>query len=202
MMRWFSSDLHFGHSNIIRYSGRPFDNVDEMNKGLIEAWNRTVAPEDDVWVLGDLAMGRLKFNVPLAADLNGDITLLCGNHDTPWLGRSPKTRAKNAELYAETGVTILDGETVTLEVDDKLVDCSHFPYQGDSQSVDRHLEHRPVDHGRWLLHGHVHEAWRQSGRQINVGVDAWAGVPVSEEQLVELIQAGPAERAPLAWTRH
>ena len=41
----------------------------------------------------------------------------------------------------------------------------------------RYIEHRPDDDGGWLLHGHVHEKWRQNGRQINVGVDAWNFAP-------------------------
>jgi calcineurin-like phosphoesterase family protein len=32
MSRWFTADLHLGHSNIIEYSGRPFDSVDAMNR--------------------------------------------------------------------------------------------------------------------------------------------------------------------------
>ena len=76
----------------------------------------------------------------------------------------------------------------------------HFPYEGDSGERDRYVEERPVDDGRWLLHGHVHETWRQRGRMINVGVDAWAGRPVSEQRLVELIQSGATDRDPLEWT--
>jgi len=42
--------------------------------------------------------------------------------------------------------------------------------------------------------------WRQRGRMINVGVDAWGGVPVPASALLSLIEAGPAERAVLDWT--
>jgi len=64
----------------------------------------------------------------------------------------------------------------------------HFPYRGDSHDHDRYREHRPADEGAWLLHGHVHERWRQRGRMINVGVDAWGGYPVTDTP------PGPAHR--------
>ena len=54
--------------------------------------------------------------------------------------------------------------------------------------------------GSWLLHGHIREKWRQSGRQINVGVDAWNFAPVSDETLSEMISAGPAHAACLSAT--
>lgn len=77
----------------------------------------------------------------------------------------------------------------------------HFPYYGDSHDQDRYGEFRPVDRGLWLVHGHVHEKWRQMGRMINVGVDAWGGFPIAEERLLELIAGGPAELPPLPWRR-
>jgi len=42
--------------------------------------------------------------------------------------------------------------------------------------------------------------WRQRGRMINVGLDAWGGLPVPASALISLIEAGPAERAVLDWT--
>jgi calcineurin-like phosphoesterase family protein len=76
---------------------------------------------------------------------------------------------------------------------------THFPYEGDSQERDRYSQARPRDEGDWLLHGHVHEAWRQRGRQINVGIDAWGGRPVSIDEITDLIAAGPRDLAPLPW---
>lgn len=54
------SDTHFHHSNIIKYYFRPFlrCSVDEMNRVLIDNWNRRVNPEDEVYFLGDLAYRR------------------------------------------------------------------------------------------------------------------------------------------------
>lgn len=51
----------------------------------------------------------------------------------------------------------------------------------------------PQDNGDWLLHGHIHEKWRQQHRQINVGVDAWHFAPVPEHTIADLIGRGPAD---------
>lgn len=59
MTRFFTADLHIGHRNIIDYSHRPFRDADEMNAALVDVWNETVGPDDEVIVLGDFAMGRI-----------------------------------------------------------------------------------------------------------------------------------------------
>jgi calcineurin-like phosphoesterase family protein len=33
---WFVSDMHFGHTNIIKYEDRPFADTTEMDKELIK----------------------------------------------------------------------------------------------------------------------------------------------------------------------
>ena len=69
---------------------------------------------------------------------------------------------------------------------------NHFPYVLDPQYDTKFMRHRPEDSGGWLLHGHIHEKWRQSDKQINVGVDAWDFGPVSDDTLAETIRSGPA----------
>ena len=49
MKRWFISDAHFSHKNIIKYAGRPYTTVEEMNKSLIDNWNQCVDAEDQVF---------------------------------------------------------------------------------------------------------------------------------------------------------
>ena len=50
---WFTSDLHFGHRNVIRFCQRPFEDEKHMGPKLIENWNNTVGDNDIVFVLGD-----------------------------------------------------------------------------------------------------------------------------------------------------
>jgi calcineurin-like phosphoesterase family protein len=82
-----------------------------------------------------------------------------------------------------------------VSVGNRWVLACHFPYRGDSHDHDRFVEQRPVDQDAWLLHGHVHERWRQRGRMINVGVDAWQCAPVDQSTLVTVIDNGANDLA-------
>jgi calcineurin-like phosphoesterase family protein len=197
-MRWWTADLHFGHANIIRYTERPFGDVEEMDAGIIDRWNATVRPDDEVWVLGDFALGRISETLPLVHELHGRVTLVPGNHDRPWIGHH-KGAAKWTASYLDAGFDAVVQGPVPVEIGGTHALAHHFPYAGDSHGDDRYAEHRPADRGRWLLHGHVHTQWRQAGRQINVGADAWGGRPVSDDELVALIAAGPADLALIPW---
>ena len=55
-MIYFTLDLHFGHEKIIRHTGGPFFNADEMTTALIKNWNRTVCPRDEIYTLRHFTM--------------------------------------------------------------------------------------------------------------------------------------------------
>jgi calcineurin-like phosphoesterase family protein len=198
---YFTSDQHFGHANIIRLARRPFPDLDRMHEWFVEMWNWLVEPDDVVWVLGDVALGRLDESLEVIGGLNGHKVLVPGNHDRCWSGhRNPSKH----EAYLDAGFDeILDGDQV-LRVAGQNVKVSHFPYRGTGERGDlpqRYAEHRPVDEGGWLLHGHVHERWRIRGRQINVGVDAWAGHLVSVDTIETIIREPDGDRDPDPWPR-
>ena len=78
---FFIADTHFGHENIIKYCDRPFRDVHEMNKILIENWNRKVRNEDKVFVLGDFMLGSALIIQHIVSNLRGNKVLILGNHD-------------------------------------------------------------------------------------------------------------------------
>jgi calcineurin-like phosphoesterase family protein len=80
------SDTHFGHSGVCRFMRndgvtklRPFEDPNEMDEFMIEAWNKKVKPNDKVYHLGDVVINRRCLST--LARLNGDKVLIRGNHD-------------------------------------------------------------------------------------------------------------------------
>ena len=196
MALWLTADLHLGHANIIRYCDRPFDGVQDMDARLVDRWNERVGHDDTVLVLGDVALGQIQASLALVRGLAGHKLLVAGNHDRCWAGNGSKAHAWH-ERYLDAGFAEVRQGTIDLEVAGLPVRAGHFPYEGDSHDEDRFTSHRPKDDGRWLVHGHVHERWRQRGRMINVGVDAWDYRPVHEDEVAALLARGPADLAPL-----
>lgn len=195
MATWFTADLHLGHTNIIRYSARPFSDAEAMNRALIDRWNEVVDEGDDVWMLGDFAMGKIDETLPIVGALRGRKVLLAGNHDRCWAEHGRRANGWE-ERYLDAGFDEVRQGQLNIDISGVTTLACHFPYRGDSHDHDRYVEQRPVDRGAWLLHGHVHERWQQRGRMINVGVDAWNYRPVSETQISDLIADGPQDREP------
>jgi predicted phosphohydrolase len=94
--RGWTADSHWGHRNILTLPpGRPFTTIEEHDQVLIENWNRVVSPGDQVMHLGDVSL-----SVPVmervVAQLNGDITLIPGNHDACWTATPSVSGARRA----------------------------------------------------------------------------------------------------------
>lgn len=178
---FFTADTHFGHVNIIRYCNRPWDNVDDMNEGLIRLWNETVGPDDVVYHLGDFAMGKIADTLPIVKRLNGTIRLVPGNHDRCWPGHGKKAE-KWLGRYLEAGFFDITHPQIACGI----WDLCHFPFAGDHTNKDRYADWRPTDRGYPLLHGHVHDKWKINGEQINVGCDVWDYRPVEYSELCDL----------------
>lgn len=189
-MRFFTSDTHFGHKNIMKFEpgSRPFSDTEEMDEAIIERWNATVGPEDTVIHLGDVAMGDIHASLAKVGRLNGRKILIPGNHDRVFSGVKEGMQKRFQPEY-ERVFMYVDGETRDLELaDGSVVTLCHFPYDGDSHGADRYSDKRPVDKGLPLVHGHVHGQWKTRGRQFNVGVDVNNLTPVSEDEIINWVQ--------------
>jgi calcineurin-like phosphoesterase family protein len=78
---WIISDTHFSHQNIIKYTNRPFEDAEKMNKQLIKNWNLLIKSDDMVYHLGDFAFGDKRSVENILRRLNGRKILILGNHD-------------------------------------------------------------------------------------------------------------------------
>ncbi len=103
MARFWTSDTHFGHEGILRFEpvNRPFATVEEMNEVLVERWNAVVGPQDMVYHLGDVAMGKIADSLPVMSRLNGRKVLIPGNHDRVFSGMKSAQQIKFRLEYQE-----------------------------------------------------------------------------------------------------
>lgn len=131
-MIYFISDTHFYHKKIIEYCKRPFENVEQMNKAIIENWNNTVSKDDTVYHLGDVALCSNELIENLINKLNGNKFLIRGNHDT-----------KSVVTWEKFGFTVMKNAPINIEQEKLLL--SHVP-QPDNV----------IPKGYINVHGHIH----------------------------------------------
>jgi calcineurin-like phosphoesterase family protein len=133
---WLSSDLHLSHENIIKFCGRPFANVKEMDEALLTYHNELVKPWDHWYNLGDLTMerggGLVKAGfIKKMRRFHGHKRLLLGNHD-----HFP------TQVYMDCGFEKIYG---TWRGIDNLL-FSHYPVHPTS-----------IGRARANIHGHIHQ---------------------------------------------
>lgn len=142
---WLIGDTHFNHSNIIEYTNRPFDDVEQMNDTIIENWNKQVKPSDVVIHLGDFAMGNKVEQKAVFDQLQGIIKLVMGNHD----------RLKVRDYY-EMGFAEVYRYPILLN---KILMLSHEPIV------------MPKNNFFYNVHGHIHVNDAPSKYHINLCVE-------------------------------
>ena len=107
---FFTSDLHFGHENAIRFDNRPFGTVEEMDAELVRRWNAKVGKGDLVYVLGDMIWKSRNGDAEqLIRSLNGQIILIKGNHDRFLHNAKAKNALAGVKDYDDICVTLEDG---------------------------------------------------------------------------------------------
>lgn len=163
--KWFISDTHFYHRNIIRFCKRPFTNTWEMNEALIKGWNARIKPWDKVYHLGDVALrvpNQHKFD-ELMGRLNGKKRLYIGNHDH--IEQKAYRHFERIELWS--GNIFRNFNFV----------CSHLP-----------LKTGQMRNAEFNVHGHLHTVKLQDPRYINICVEHTDYLPVSLDEIRAMIK--------------
>jgi calcineurin-like phosphoesterase family protein len=171
MSIFYIADTHFGHANIIRLNNRPFYNIDEMDRILIENWNSRVQKDDIVYILGDFAFKSINHPAGILNKLNGRKILIKGNHD----GRSLKDLA-----FRKHFEEICDMKTIW--DNNRMVVISHFPM----------VEWDGFFRGSYHVYGHIHnntsnfayKCMRELDNALNAGVDINNFMPVTLDELI------------------
>lgn len=203
-MRWFTSDWHLGHTNILQYCDRPFRDTQAMDDSIINHANALLSPEDELWILGDLAFGPIEETLRRFQELHSRVILVTGNHDRPHPSfNSRQDKDGWLTMYATlTGAhEIINGNTIITLADGTKAHVSHFPRiaeDHDPSQVDKFAPYRPPMDGLPVIHGHTHGLWRQKGDHVDVGIDAWGGQMVSEQTLIRAFQ-NPQESVKAPW---
>lgn len=180
MKRTFvTSDIHLNHLNIITYCphrGGPETNWEKvalMNELIIGNWNLTIKPEDEVYILGDVAMGQIHLAPDLIRRLNGKKYLVKGNHDKSLT----KTQADGTRYSDGLFEWVKDTHEMAFAVDGKktMLFMSHYP----------HAAWNGMNQGAIMLHGHLHGSKCDvTGRIMDVGMDTNNLFPYTMEEVV------------------
>ena len=161
MAVFFTSDTHFGHGGARGRFRRPFDTTASMDEAIIQRWNETIGPDDEIWHLGDFAVRRpVEEMQAVLHRLAGRKHILLGNNDDE----------RTAGLAGWASV----GHYLETEVDGARLVLCHYPFRTWNRMYK----------GALNLHGHSHGALKPLPRQFDVGVDVWDFRPVRIEQLV------------------
>jgi calcineurin-like phosphoesterase family protein len=176
---YFTSDYHLGHANIIRYCGRPYKDLEEMDNSIINNHNSRVCEGDIVYHIGDFCFrnspgGKKGEGVTDRAGdyhkkLNGRIIHILGNHD----------RNNSVQDKIKVAVIHYGGKEILLK---------HKPPQ--------HKGEIP-DYCDLVLCGHIHEKWDIKWLDdvplINVGVDVWNFKPATIDEIMARLAHNPRQ---------
>jgi calcineurin-like phosphoesterase family protein len=147
---WFVADLHAQHPKIVDICNRPISREEHDEWLLKEVFNKYVQKKDEVYILGDISLGKRKDAEKWVARMNGNKHLILGNHDK---------NVRNLGNWAE--VTQIKDFTFSRYGLNIHIVLAHYPIASWNRKI----------HGSWHLYGHVHGRFENSGLSYDVGID-------------------------------
>jgi len=136
------------------------NDVTYMNEAMVKEWNDLIAPEDTVYILGDVAFMSGSDAGRIILRLNGTKILIEGNHDRKTL-MDETFRSAFAEVHQYLNITY-NGHKIAL---------FHYPI----------AEWDQMHRGALHFYGHLHggESGLEKYRCRDVGMDATGMIAVS-----------------------
>jgi len=162
-MYFFTADEHYNHNNIIKYCNRPFLTVNEMDSVLIKNFNDIVGKDDITIHAGDFCLNKNPRKVnDLIKSLNGHHIFLKGSHDY-WIPRN-----RSIQIWERS-------------VENKYIVVCHYAMRTWARS----------HYNSWHLYGHSHGNLEPIGKSWDIGVDNNSFLPISFDQLREIMSKRP-----------
>ena len=112
-MIYYIADMHFGHTNVLRFDNCPFSDSTQMDDTLIQNWNERVADDDTIYILGDAFWKNEENSIQIMERLRGHKHLIQGNHD----------RVKGKLRFYWESIT----QYAEVNDENRLVILSHYP---------------------------------------------------------------------------
>lgn len=169
-MIYFTSDEHYYHHNILRYSNRPFSSLSEMHDILLENHNKIVKNTDVTFHLGDYTFEKDCDKVHnFIKKFNGNHVFITGSHDY-W-------QKEYSRKYKENFRDIRE-----VKYNDITIVICHYC-----------MTSWPKSHyGSWHLFGHHHGNMTYNvGKSYDIGVDCNNFRPISFDEIVEIMKNRP-----------
>lgn len=175
MKTYITSDLHFGHANIMKFCpvtrARFKNDVAYMNEQMVKEWNDIVQPEDLTYILGDVAFLPAQKATEFMRRLNGTKILVEGNHD-----RKALADRSFYNCFAEVHKY--------LDINYNGTKCVMFHYP----IAEWDQMHRGAVH----FHGHLHggTSGMEKFRCRDMGMDATGMIVISMEDAIASAMKG------------
>ena len=173
---WVTSDWHFAHDKFFCYERRGFKSVFEMNEELLYLHNHFVAPNDEVYVLGDLTLGDTEVGIKYIREMNGRLHIIRGNHDSD----------KKIKEYAEMPNVVEIVDAKFLNYGKFHFFLSHYP------ALTANYDEKSLKQKMINLCGHIHTLDRfadfDKGLIYHCEVDAHDNKPVLLDDIIQEIK--------------
>jgi calcineurin-like phosphoesterase family protein len=168
MKYFFTADEHYYHNKILQYCNRPFNSIQKMNETLIDHHNYIVGKNDITVHAGDFTLIKNKEMIykNIINRLNGEHIFLKGSHDY-WIPRKDSLQIWENLIFHE-------GQKYYIVV------C-HYAMKTWARS----------HYNSYQLYGHSHGKLDPVGKQHDIGVDNNNFMPVSMDDIVEIMKDRP-----------